>query len=91
MGFLFLNAWATALMAFLCCVAPGQSTYAQTTTEQRVVVVGEEVPSAYGAPPDFSRSRFSNLAQAYVLPPGAVFFGLIYQGDALRFNRPCTT
>jgi hypothetical protein len=46
------------------------------------------VPSAYGAPPGLSRSRFSNLTNAYVLPPGAVFAGLIYQGDALRFNRP---
>lgn len=55
---------------------------------ERVVVVGEEVPSAYGATPGFSRSRFSNLTQAYVLPPGAVFAGLIYQGDSLKFNRP---
>lgn len=50
--------------------------------------MGEEVPSSYGATPSFSRSRFSNLTQAYVLPPGAVFAGLIYQGDALMFNRP---
>ncbi len=53
-----------------------------------VVVTGEEVPSAYGAPPAFSRSRFSNLTNAYVLPPWAVYTGLIYQGDALHFNRP---
>jgi hypothetical protein len=58
------------------------------STTQTITVVGEEVPSAYGATPSFSRSRFSNLTQAYVLPPGAVFAGLIYQGDALRFNRP---
>ena len=53
-----------------------------------VVVTGEEMPSAYGAPPAFSRSRFSNLTNAYVLPPWAVYTGLIYQGDALHFNRP---
>ena len=53
-----------------------------------MVIRGEEVPSAYGAPPALSRSRFSNLVKAYVLPPYAVFAGLIYQGDALRFNRP---
>ncbi len=53
-----------------------------------VVVTGEEVPRAYGAPPAFSRSRFSNLTNAYVLPPWAVYTGLIYQGDALHFNRP---
>ena len=52
------------------------------------MVQGEEVPSAYGAPPALSRSRFSNLVNAYVLPPYAVYAGLIYQGDALRFNRP---
>ncbi len=53
-----------------------------------MVVRGEEVPSAYGAPPALSRSRFSNLVNAYVLPPGAVYAALIYQGDAQRFNRP---
>src|SRR6267142_3256546 len=61
---------------------------AQEAVTTRVTVTGEEVPSSYGATPGFSRSRFSNLTQAYVLPPGAVFAGLIYQGDALRFNRP---
>ncbi|HEX4630022.1 MAG TPA: hypothetical protein VH188_03585 [Chthoniobacterales bacterium] len=75
---------ATGLVEFgaLCCLQ------AQTIQNERLVVTGEEVPSSYGATPDFSRSRFSNLVNAYVLPPGAVFAGLIYQGDALRFNRP---
>src|SRR2546430_14636393 len=75
-------------LAFLCCLAVIPSTDAQTATSERLVVTGEEVPSSYGATPGFSRSRFSDLTQAYVLPPGAVFAGLIYQGDALRFNRP---
>ncbi len=77
-----------AALAFLGCLAASQSVNAQTSTSAPVVVTGEEVPSAYGATPDFSRGRFSNLTNAYVLPPGAVFFGLIYQGDSLRFNRP---
>lgn len=63
------------------------SAHAQDATSQ-IVVTGEEVPSAYGAPPGFSRARFSGLTNAYVLPPGAVYAALIYQGDALRFNRP---
>src|SRR5438270_10904419 len=75
-------------LAILCCPAVTPSTDAQTLTSERLVVNGEEVPSSYAATPGFSRSRFSNLTQAYVLPPGAVFAGLIYQGDALRFNRP---
>jgi hypothetical protein len=66
------------------------STHSTTAaeTEPTLVIQGEEVPSAYGAPPGLSRSRFSNLVNAYVLPPGAVFAGLIYEGDALKFDRP---
>ena len=79
---------AALSLGFLGCLAANQSIYAQTTTSERLVVTGEEVPSAYGAPPGFSRNRFSNLVNSYVLPPGAVYAGLIYQGDALRFNRP---
>ena len=69
-------------------VGSPRSVRAQTAQSENIVVTGEEVPSSYGATPGLSRSRFSNLTQAYVLPPGAVFAGLIYQGDALRFNRP---
>jgi hypothetical protein len=61
---------------------------AQAVTSENITIVGEEVPSAYGAPPGISRSRFSPIVNAYVLPPWAVYTGIIYQGDALRFNRP---
>ena len=44
-------------------------------------MTGDELPSAYGAPGAFSRSRFSPITNGYVLPPGEVFVGLIYQGD----------
>jgi hypothetical protein len=74
--------------AILFLVASDPALRAQTLQSQAVIVTGEEVPSSYGATPGFSRSRFSNLTQAYVLPPGAVFAGLIYEGDALKFNRP---
>lgn len=76
-------------VAAILVIAFGASLRAQeAVTTQAVNVSGEEVPSSYGATPGFSRSRFSNLTQAYVLPPGAVFAGLIYQGDSLKFNRP---
>ena len=65
-----------------------RSVHAQASTEQPVVVTApgapsayEEVPSAYGAPPEFSRSRFSNTVNAYVLPPWAFFFGELYEGQ----------
>src|SRR5438132_12249835 len=69
--------------------ASNQSVRAQSAiSEQEVVVSGEEVPSAYGAPPGFSRSRFSNTTQAYVLPPWAFFFGEIFEGQGFRHGPP---
>src|SRR5256886_4917073 len=61
---------------------------AQSAVEEQIVIIGEEVPSAYGAPPGFSRSRFSPTTTAYVLPPGAVYAGIIYEGDAFRHGPP---
>ena len=52
------------------------------------MVRAEELPSAYGAPPAFSRSRFSNLVAGYVLPPGGIYAGAIFQGDAQPYDRP---
>jgi len=58
------------------------------TEEESVVVTAEEVPSAYGAPPGVSRSRFSNVVNAYVLPPWSFFFGELYEGQAFRHGPP---
>ena len=56
-------------------------TTSQSVIEPTIVVQSDELPSAYGAPGAFSRSRFSTLTAAYVLPPGGIFAGLIYEGD----------
>ena len=81
------------LIAALCVVSPGlnSSVHAQVSTQRPVVVTApevpgayEEVPSAYGAPPQFSRSRFSNAVNAYVLPPWAFFFGELFEGQGFR-------
>jgi len=83
------RAIAISVGAAIFVIAWNQSLNAQeAVTTQTINVTGEEVPSSYGATPGFSRSRFSNLTQAYVLPPGAIFVGLIYEGDALKFDRP---
>jgi hypothetical protein len=82
---LFHAVLTVGLFSFL---TSNQPAHAQTAIAEPLVVTGEEVPSAYGAPPGLSRSRFSNLVNAYVLPPWSVFAGFIYEGDALRFNRP---
>jgi len=65
-------------LASLLVIVPNIS--AQETVAG-VVVSGEEIPSSYGAPPGFSRTRTSPTTTAYVLPPWAFFFGTIYEGD----------
>jgi hypothetical protein len=80
-----LSLAAGTCLAFLTI---NHSMQAQTAGEQSIVVTGEEVGSAYGAPPAFSRSRFSNQTNAYVQPPWAFFFGEIYEGDAFRHGPP---
>jgi hypothetical protein len=81
-------------VCFLSAVV-NRSAHAQATTEEPVVVTApgtpgayEEVPSAYGAPPEFSRSRFSNAVNAYVLPPWAFFFGELFEGQGFRHGPP---
>ena len=85
------------LIAGVCFVSPvlNCSVHAQDSTQQPVVVTApevpsayEEVPSAYGAPPEFSRSRFSNAVNAYVLPPWAFFFGELFEGQGFRHGPP---
>jgi hypothetical protein len=72
----------------VCSFTSVQIAHTQTAVSEQVVVAGEEVPSAYGAPPGISRTRFSPLITAYVLPPGAVYAGLVYEGDAFRHGPP---
>jgi hypothetical protein len=79
---------AVICSAFLCSIGGIGTIGAQSAVEEQIVVTGEEVPSAYGAPPGFSRSRFSNLTNAYVLPPGGVYAGIIYEGNAFRHGPP---
>jgi hypothetical protein len=72
-----------SLAVFLLCllIAGLAPAYGQTSQTPNVVVVGEELPSAYGAPPGISRTRFSPTVTAYVLPPWCFYFGSIWQGD----------
>src|SRR5437879_9533432 len=79
-GVLLVLVWGAFVSVKVCC--------AQTAASEQIIVTGEEVPSAYGAPPGISRSRFSPLTNAYVLPPGAVYGGLLYEGDPFRHGPP---
>src|SRR5947207_13863453 len=77
-----------ALCALLALIVFHSPCRAQTAEAEQVVVSSEGIPSAYGAPPGISRSRFSNLTTAYVLPPWTFFFAEIYEGDAFRHGPP---
>src|SRR6266480_3035010 len=60
----------------------------QTAASEQIVVTGDDVASAYGAPGGFSRARFSPTTNAYVLPPWTFYFGEIYEGDVFRHGPP---
>jgi hypothetical protein len=49
----------------------------QIAASESIVVTGDDVTSAYGAPGGFSRARFAPLTSAYVLPPWTFYFGEI--------------
>jgi hypothetical protein len=75
------------IWAFLASAALSLTAIAQTN-EQEVVVTGDDIGSAYGAPGGFSRTRFAPLTTAYVLPPWTFYLGTIYEGDAFRHGPP---
>jgi hypothetical protein len=91
-SFFFRVRWQSLIPLIVCaCLiffTLHQSAFAQAAAEEEIVVTAEEVPSAYGAPPGLSRSRFSTTTQAYVLPPWAFFFGEIYEGQGFRHGPP---
>ena len=60
----------------------------QTAVTSNVEVEAEELPSAYGAPPDLSRGRISTLTKSYVLPPFSFELEMVYEGDVFRNGPP---
>lgn len=84
-----MHRYFTPRLLLLVCVAIlcRPAAHAQEAVSG-IVVTGQEVPSAYGAPPAFSRARFSPTTTAYVLPPGAFLSATIYDGIASRHERP---
>jgi hypothetical protein len=82
---LLLPALTLALIVFAGAIPALQG---QTAGSERIVVTGDDVASAYGAPGGLSRSRFSPTTTAYVLPPWTFYYGTIYEGDAFRHGLP---
>jgi Putative MetA-pathway of phenol degradation len=76
------------LSAALAGFAGNSTVRAETTSSDQVVVTGDDIGSAYGAPGAFSRTRLTPTTTAYVLPPWTFYFGTIYEGDAFRHGPP---
>ncbi|MEP7014796.1 MAG: hypothetical protein ABI925_05090 [Verrucomicrobiota bacterium] len=79
------------LIIFSTCfgfLTAGDRCCGQDAAAEQIVVTGQELPSAYGAPTAFSQSRFSPTTNAYVLPPGAIYASLIYEDAVVHFRRP---
>lgn len=74
-------------VAAIALLLPPANAISQTTNEN-VVVTGDDIGGAYGAPGGFSRTRFAPLTTAYVLPPWTFYLGTIYEGDAFRHGPP---
>ncbi len=80
----FAGAAVTLISALHC----SQTAAAQEAAAPAIVVRGDELPSSYGAPPAFSRTRFAPLTTAYVLPPGTFLAATIYEGNIGRHGPP---
>jgi len=75
-------AFATSLLAI--------AANAQETESRHVIVEaeGEELPTAYGAPPDMSHGRISTLTKSYVLSPFSFELEVGYEGSIFRDGLP---
>jgi len=49
---------------------------------------GEDLPTAYGAPPDLSHGRISTLTKSYVLSPFSFELEAGYEGSIFRHGLP---
>src|SRR5882762_7085865 len=62
--------------------------YGQEVENRQITVKAEELPSAYGAPPDLSHGRISTLTKSYVLSPFSFELEAGYEGDIFRHGLP---
>ena len=88
----FLRVTLLFAPAWLLCPVLNPSIQAQTSNQPTIVVQATpppyEIPSAYGAPPAFSQSRFAPLTNAYVLPPGEIYSSVIFEDDVVHYRPP---
>jgi hypothetical protein len=79
------RAWLAILL-----LAGANATNSQEIENRQVVVQAEadELPTAYGAPPDLSHGRISTLTKSYVLSPFSFELETGYEGAFFRHDPP---
>lgn len=86
------RAAATVLthVAAALLLAAAMDVSAQESESRQIVVQAEadELPSAYGAPPDLSHGRISTLTKSYVLSPFSFEVETGYEGSIFRDHSP---
>ena len=86
------TSFANFFAAVLASVLLARTTVASAQdNENRQIVVraeSEELPSAYGAPPDLSHGRISTLTKSYVLSPFSFELETGYEGSIFRHGSP---
>ena len=69
-------------------LAQAIETAAQEIENRQVIVNAEELPTAYGAPPDLSHGRISTLTKSYVLSPFSFELEAGYEGAMFQHGLP---
>src|SRR5438874_338060 len=80
--------WILACIALAIFSLPGATGQEMESRQVVVRAEAEELPSAYGAPPDLSHGRISTLTKSYVLSPFSLELEAGYEGDIFRHALP---
>ena len=80
--------WILACIALAIFSLPGATGQEMESRQVVVRAEAEELPSAYGAPPDLSHGRISTLTKSYVLSPFSFELEAGYEGSIFRHGLP---
>ena len=80
--------WILACIALAIFSLPGATGQEMESRQVVVRAEAEELPSAYGAPPDLSHGRISTLTKSYVLSPFSFELEAGYEESIFRQGLP---
>src|SRR5437868_5216060 len=80
--------WILACIALAIFSLPGATGQEMESRQVVVRAEAEELPTAYGAPPDLSHGRISTLTKSYVLSPFSFELEAGYEGSIFHHGLP---